>query len=76
MQKETFEKPLKSLNDLSSKERVRNSFGKCHFNKGTVLSFNQEEVYKLDPQYIKWASKNSQYLTQPQKELMEKLLSQ
>ena len=32
----------------TTKKRIRNSFGECHINKGTVLEFNQEEVYKLD----------------------------
>ena len=33
-----------------------------------------DEVYKLDPTYIKWCLKNSQYLSDPQKELMTNLL--
>lgn len=35
-----------------------------------------EDVFKLDPQYIKWCIKNSQYLNEHQKELMNELLSQ
>ena len=34
-----------------------------------------EEVYKLDPQYIKWCLKNSQYLSESQKELMNSLVN-
>ena len=34
-----------------------------------------EEVYKLDPQYIKWCLKNSQYLSDSQKELMNSLVN-
>jgi hypothetical protein len=41
---------------------------------GKYKSRNIEDVYKLDPTYIKWCLKNSQYLSDPQKELMTNLL--
>ena len=34
-----------------------------------------EDVYKLDPQYINWCLKNSQYLSDSQKELMNSLVN-
>ena len=34
-----------------------------------------EDVFKLDPQYIGWCIKNSQYLTEHQKELMNSLIN-
>ena len=34
-----------------------------------------EDVYKLDPQYINWCLKNSQYLSESQKELMNSLVN-
>lgn len=34
-----------------------------------------EEVYRLDPDYINWCLKNSQYLSQPQKDLMNSLIN-
>ena len=34
-----------------------------------------EEVFKLDPQYINWCIKNGQYLSQPQKDLMNSLIN-
>ena len=30
------------------KERIRNSFGKCHFNKGSIFTVNEELPYELD----------------------------
>ena len=42
---------------------------------GKYKNKNIEEVYKLDATYIKWALKNSQYLTEPQKELMNSLIN-
>ena len=33
-----------------------------------------DDVYKIDPTYFKWCLKNSQYLSDPQKELMTNLI--
>ena len=38
---------------------------------GKYKNKNIEEVFNLDPTYIKWCVKNSQYLTEQQKELMD-----
>jgi len=50
--------------------------GKAIMSWGKFKGKRIEDVYKLDPQYINWCLKNSQYLSPPQKDLMEHLVSQ
>ena len=43
-----FFKEIENSKFDTSKKRIRNSFGECHINKGTSLTFDEEEKYKLD----------------------------
>lgn len=66
----------KFASDESEKIELNKEATKDVMTWGKFRGKKIEDVYKLDPQYIKWCLKNSQYLSQPQKELMEKLLSE
>jgi hypothetical protein len=61
--------------DESEKREEQTQATKDVMTWGKYKNKKIEEVFKLDPQYINWCIKNGQYLSQPQKDLMNSLIN-